>query len=74
MKEFWAKLFLATFGMVIAGHLADKAIATHEAIKYNEKVVDWIEAAGKLSANSAYNVEGKLPALATVKSNNKKEG
>ena len=73
MKEFWAKLFLATFGMVITAHIADKAIATHEAIKYNEKVVDWIEAAGKISRNTNCDISGKLPALATVKKGNKED-
>lgn len=73
MKEFLAKLFLTTLGMGIVAHLADKAIATHEAIKYNERVVDWINAAAKLCEDSKYEINGKLPALATVECVNKKE-
>ena len=66
MKNFLVKVFFGTIGIVMAYKLADHAIASHEAIRYNERAVEYVKAVADLAKATNGEVSGSLPNFATA--------
>jgi hypothetical protein len=68
MEKFICKVVFGFFGMLAVYGLANRAITTHEAIKYNEQAVEYAKVCSDIIKNGGTNISGNLPSLVVVTS------